>query len=250
MDGPTTGFTVFGCVLTAAIIGMVGHARLPGGELSAAAFDVVKRGVSMVTVMAALMLALMTVSLKSSYDLADREVKRLSAQVVELDRTLRRGGEGTEPARELLFRYATRVMKDTWPETSLPRPESASPGVLLSRLEDELATLSQNPADQQISTEARRILQDVVETRWALDERAGGSVSPWLFAVMVFWLMVTFASFGLAAPRHPVVICTIVLCAVALGGAMFLIQEFDYPFTGVITVSAEPMQNALFAITE
>ena len=73
--------------------------------------------------------------------------------------------------------------------------------------------------------------------------------------MVLFWLMLTFASFGLSAPlgragANTLVITTLFLSAIALGGAMFLLEEYNDPFRGVIIVSHEPLQAALFAISE
>ena len=257
MDGPITGATVFACLFTAAVAGVLVHARLPGRMLPQGTGDVVRRGVGMVAAMAALLVAMMTVSLKTSFDSADRDVKRFSAQLIELDRTLRRAGPDAAPARELLFRYTARAMKDIWPESRVRvdvTDKAATP--LLDRLEDAVVTLrTTDPERQMLVAEARRILQDITESRWAMEAHSGGSLSPWLIAVVGFWLVLTFGTFGLSAPlggigSNTVVISSLFLCAVAVGGVMFLLQEYDYPFRGIIMVSHEPLQNALFVMGE
>jgi hypothetical protein len=43
--------------------------------------------------------------------------------------------------------------------------------------------------------------------------------------VMVFWLAVIFASFGLFAPRNATVIANLFVCALSVSGAIFLILE-------------------------
>src|SRR5215469_4377426 len=46
-----------------------------------------------------------------------------------------------------------------------------------------------------------------------------------LLAVLVFWLAIVFASFGLFAPPNATVIATLFLCALSVSGAIFLILE-------------------------
>ena len=62
--------------------------------------------------------------------------------------------------------------------------------------------------------------------------------------VLVFWLVITFASFGLFAPRNGTVLAVLVVCALSVGAAVFLVLEMDGPFTGVLKVSAEPLRYA------
>ena len=47
------------------------------------------------------------------------------------------------------------------------------------------------------------------------------------------------------APRNAAVYAAFVVCAVAVGGAMFLIMEMETPFTGVVQVSRQPLTIAL-----
>ena len=63
--------------------------------------------------------------------------------------------------------------------------------------------------------------------------------------VMVFWLAVIFASFGLFAPRNATVIATLFVCALSVSGAIFLILELDSPFSGLLQISYAPLRNAI-----
>jgi hypothetical protein len=66
--------------------------------------------------------------------------------------------------------------------------------------------------------------------------------------VLVFWLSMIFASFGLFAPVNSTVIVVLFVCALSVAGAIFLILELDQPFAGLIRISDEPMRKALAII--
>ncbi len=53
------------------------------------------------------------------------------------------------------------------------------------------------------------------------------------------------STFGLFAPRNPVVIGALLVCSMSAAGAVFLILEMNSPFTGLITLSSAPMHEAL-----
>jgi hypothetical protein len=73
-----------------------------------------------------------------------------------------------------------------------------------------------------------------------------GSSVPLLFVVVVvFWLTMLFASFGLFAPRNATVITVLFLCALSVSGSIFLILEMDHPFDGLMKVSSDPIRYAL-----
>lgn len=252
MDGPTTGALVFGCLFAAGLGGMYLRQHLPDDSMAQGAVMLLRRMVTALTLMAAVMLGFTTVSMKSSFDTADRDVKRLSAQIIELDRALRRIGPDAAPMRDLLFRYTSRIVKDTWPDRHSRLPVGPlAPGELREQLRSSLEGLPAIfPTRVQSIDEARVILRDIVATRLMIFEATGSSLSPWLAAALVVWLMVTFFSLGLSSPPSPVVVASLFLLAIALGSAAFLTKEFDDPFSGVILVSSVSMENALFSLSE
>jgi hypothetical protein len=66
-----------------------------------------------------------------------------------------------------------------------------------------------------------------------------------MLIILVFWMAIVFLSVGLFAPPNATVIVTLMLAALSVSGAIFLILELDNPFNGVIEISPEPMRNAL-----
>jgi hypothetical protein len=64
-------------------------------------------------------------------------------------------------------------------------------------------------------------------------------------ALLVFWLTLLFASFGLFAPRNLTSAVTLTLCALAVAGAMGMILELERGFGGLVHISPQPMHQAL-----
>ncbi|HXQ72002.1 MAG TPA: hypothetical protein VN844_16020, partial [Pyrinomonadaceae bacterium] len=62
---------------------------------------------------------------------------------------------------------------------------------------------------------------------------------------LILWLAVIFLSFGLLAPSNKTVIVTMLIVALSVSSAIFLILELDQPFQGLITISSEPIRNVL-----
>jgi len=63
--------------------------------------------------------------------------------------------------------------------------------------------------------------------------------------VLVFWLRIIFAGFGLFAPRNATVITALCVSALSAAGAIFLILECDRSFEGLLQVSSAPLRAAL-----
>ena len=252
MNGPAAGVVTFACLLVAAIAGVMAVRRTDAMRVSAPILQVIRRSVWIITILAAIMLAALTVYLKTHFDTADRDVRGFSFQIIDLDHTLRRLGPPAEPARALLFRYAARTMKDVWPQ-SQPRlgPNDTHATSLFSQLEVAVVDLeTENERGRELLRTARDQVRDVGRARWTLDERTGRSLSPWTVWLLVLWFMVTFAGLGLSSQRSRLALAALGVCAAVLGSAVFLAVEYADPYQGVIIVSSAPMRNALFALSE
>jgi hypothetical protein len=86
---------------------------------------------------------------------------------------------------------------------------------------------------------------DIAQMRWLLFSQKGRSIPTPFLAVMVCWLTLILASFGLFAPSNGTVFVTLLVCALAVSSAIFLILELDRAFEGLIQISSEPLRNAL-----
>jgi hypothetical protein len=62
--------------------------------------------------------------------------------------------------------------------------------------------------------------------------------------ILLFWLTLTFASFGLFAPWNATVLTVLFVCALSVGSAVFLVLELDGPFDGLLRVSADVWRYA------
>jgi hypothetical protein len=65
-----------------------------------------------------------------------------------------------------------------------------------------------------------------------------------LLVVVVAWLTCIFISFGLFAPHNHAVIVTLVVCAIAVSAAIFIIMAMYTPFSGVMRISPFPIRDA------
>jgi hypothetical protein len=65
-----------------------------------------------------------------------------------------------------------------------------------------------------------------------------------VIGILVSWIVAIFVSFGLSAPRSPAVHASLI-CALAVGSAIFMILELDCPFNGLLRISSKPGANAI-----
>lgn len=236
---------VFGCVFAGSLIGMSLRSVIPAHHLDAETKDVVKLGVGLIGTMAALVLGLLVASAKGSYDTQRSEVTQMAANFILLDRVLLHYGPETAEIRGLLRLAGARTIDQLWPKDG-EAGRSDFPSTNREVLFDKIQELTPRTDSQRaLQSQAESMAINLGQMRWLLFEQGGSSVSTPFLVVVTFWLTILFVSFGLFAPRNATVVVTLMLSAMSVAGAIFLILELDHPFSGVIQISSAPLRNAL-----
>ena len=153
----------------------------------------------------------------------------------------------TKPTRDLIRSAVAFRIEQIWPAGGSSSGFSTTQGTPpVEEIENQILSLSPETDSQRwLKAEALKLSEEIVKTRWRALGATGGSVPyPFLIAV-IFWLTVTFASFGLYAPRNATVIAVLFVAALSVAAAVFLILELDGPFDGVIKVSSRSLRYAL-----
>jgi hypothetical protein len=236
----------FVCTFGFALLGIAVRAALPPAHLSKESQDVVRLGMGLVATMTALLLGLVTAAAKGSFDSQDVAVRNAASGLLTLDRLLARYGPETRPTRDLLKRtIASRVdmshiasgIAENLDQADVPAAE---------QIENQILRLSPQTDEQRwFKSEALKITEEVLRTRWRLLGSASGSVSRMFLVVVIFWLSMTFGSFGLSAPRNATVMTVFFIAAFSVAAAVFLILELDGPFEGLVRISTAPLEHAL-----
>ncbi|MFL9911746.1 bestrophin-like domain [Paraburkholderia sp. RL17-337-BIB-A] len=239
---------VFACVFGSALLGSYLRRVLPQHHLSDESTSVVKLATGLVATMAALVLGLLISSAKGSFDTMNTELVHSAAAIVRLDRALAQYGPETQEIRGALKRttaasVAAMSSGDPVQIAKLSSPEVVTRGEELQRQVEELSP--RTDMQRQLQARALQIVDDVLATRWLALLQQTGSIPVPLLVVLVSWLAILFATFGLFAPRNGTTMTALVMCALSTSGAIFLIMEMNTPLGGIVEISFAPMRAAL-----
>jgi hypothetical protein len=248
MNALAVGGLVFVLVAAGTLLGMYLRVILPEHHLSEDSKDIIRISTAMIATLAALVVGLLIASAKSSFDSKNSALTRSASRFVLLDRTMAQYGPETREARGLLRQILVMRLHQIWPEGDAERldPKAVSEGPGIETIQRKLLDLApQNDAQRWLRSTALQLTGDIAEVRWSAVEQVGGSI-PWPFlAIMVFWFVVIFMSFGMFAPRNSSVIISLFVCALSLAGSIYLIVDMDQPYSGFIKLSNAPVLTAL-----
>ena len=249
MQSVLVSIVVFACVFGGVLFGMYVRRVLPEDHLREDTKQVIGLGMGLIGTLTALLLAMVTSSAKESFDFEGSQLRQAAVDVLVLDRALSDYGPETRNIRSALRRGLERRLQLTWPEAGSPNPpmlESAETDATPYRLMASIRQLApQTDLQRDLKAQAVSQISEVLKARWIVFEGAGTSIPGPFLVIVVCWLTLIFASFGLYAPGNATAIAVLVICALSVAGSVFLILELNSPFSGFMKVSGEPLRMAL-----
>lgn len=251
VDSVETGLVVLAASLGGALLGMLAGRALPEHHRSTETKAVVSVSMAVLGTLSALVIGLLISDASAAFATRSQEVTQIAADMVQVDRLLRRYGPEAQEARELLRGYAAAKLRDLFPPGPGPAAvDDEATVATLEALQDRVLALA--PADEArrwLRAQALQLTVAISQARWLLVQQGATAVPFPFLALMVSWLSIVFASYGLFAPRNATAVAALVLCAAAVAGAVVMILDLQTPFGGVIRIPGVPMRYALEAIS-
>jgi len=244
MDAHFVGIIAFASIFGASLLGMRLHNAVPNQHLNPETKEVVRLGMGLIATMTALLLGLLVATAKGSYDAQRNEVILIAGRVAFLERALAVYGPEAGPSRELLRRSVESAIPRMWPEYGSQALDPVIPEG--KDLYSALVNLSpQDDVQRTLKTRALETLIELSKTRMLLAAREEPSVVTPLLVAVIVWLSLIFLSFSLFAPSNKIIVITMLVVALSVSTAIFLIMELDRPFDGLIQISSAPMRDLL-----
>jgi hypothetical protein len=237
---------VFALVFGASLLAIRLRPAFPRSHLRAETESTVRLSMGLIGTMSALVLGLLLSSSKAKYDNETSELVRMSAKVVLLDRVLAHYGADAADARQQLHELVARMINDIWPAAGSRAaqldPSAATADDVYTAIE---RLVPRNELQASVKAEALGNGIELGQMRWLIFAQTQTTITTPLMVIVVCWLTAIFFSFGLFAPWNGTVFAMLLLAALSVSGAIFMIMELDQPFEGMIRISSMPMEIAL-----
>jgi hypothetical protein len=246
MSTSSTAVLVTACLFLAVFLGKRLRALLPEHHLNSDTKDAIKLAVGLVATMSALLIGLLLSSSKSDYDAQRNQVIQMAARIALLDRILALYGPEASPVRAQFRTACEAMVHRMWPD------EGTAPEKMQTRIQggDVVYAALQGlaPRDEsqhELKRQAINLALDLGQLHATLVARSVAFTSKPLVVVVVSWLVLIFFSFSVLAPTNATASVALLVSALSVAGAIFLILELDRPLTGLLRIPSEPMVNVI-----
>ena len=239
---------VFACVFGSAFVGFYLRSRLPEHHLSEDSLRAVSLAIGLIATLAALVLGLLTASAKSSFDKIDDGFRQVAAKVVLLDRALANYGPESKEARDLLRSTYTSAIELVFSGDGAGLEKLDAPHRLagLEKFQAMVRELvPRNESQRWLQAHALELGNDLAQIRSLVIAQNSGSIPTPLLVILVLWLGVIFAGFGLLTANNLTVVAALFVCALSVSGSIFLVEEMSRPLDGLMRLPIEPQLDAL-----
>ena len=246
MSALALSFLIFVLTLGGIFLGVLLRRALPQHHLTKDSQDAVRLGVGLIATIAALLLGLLIAAAKSSFDTQSTQVTQITADIILLDNLLAQYGPEAGPIRQqmrsVIGPFADQIWREKQASSATPFEHNASAEQVYLAVQ---ALSPQNDLQRSLQTRAAQISNDLAQARLLLFAESGNVIPAPFLAILVFWLVVIFASFSLFSALNATVFTCLSLFALSASCAIFLILELSQPFSGLMTISSAPLRHAL-----
>ncbi|HTR14440.1 MAG TPA: hypothetical protein VMI72_14595 [Roseiarcus sp.] len=213
--------------------------------------DMIGGVVGLLTLLLALVLGLLIWTSYGVYNTQQTELQTIAARALEFDLEMRQYGAEADRGRELLRRDLVWAHEQFWgDDESRSMAYDASYKAMgdLNVFFDSLEP--KTPAQTSLLQAARANYAFIGEQRILMSMQAATPVAWPLVYAVTFWSCLMFAGMGLLSKLKPMAVAMDTLGAVSIAIAIFLILEFNKPYTGSIRVPPVPLEQAIVVLDQ
>jgi len=197
--------------------------------------------------LSAVLLSFSLVMVLNNFDSADKNVSVEASKLEEADRTLYQYNNSST-IRADLQRYAQSIVNDEWSQLQIKK-SSAVTADLLNKYDVQLETQSRQLERVRHFAQILKNTNELAELRTNRIERAHLGLHSifWLVNLSILFGVLLISAFGLAL-NSVVTKIGVLLQVFGLVGLTAIVFIVDQPFTGKVSVTAEPIVKTIEAM--
>lgn len=237
-----------------ALVAAVEAARRLEGILkirnSADTRDTVKQATGIVATLAALVLGLLIANGQKSFEQQSNAIASIVVGVAQLDETLMHFGEPSGAAREDLRLSIKPILYSLWDkhdEADFTRQSRERNEAFIMKI---MELPEDTPQHKLLKASAYDTANRLVQERFQLALLEKSKVPSILMFALILWTIVVFLGLGLCSDGSAISRLALYVGAAATATAVFLVVEYQTPFTGSIQISRASVDLLSSALLE
>ncbi|HEY3677768.1 MAG TPA: hypothetical protein VGL45_03545 [Bradyrhizobium sp.] len=234
--------------LGGAVLGAVLRRWLPAAHLNTETREVIRLGVGLLATLSAVAISLMIASAKTSYDTQDAHFRQFSADVILTDQLLAQYGPEASGIRKLMRQAIPAALDRIWAEKAIGAPQgnAFTTSSAAEQIYDAIEALSPvDDAQRLLKPRIERASGDIARARLLMFADVDTPIQRPFLLILVFWLTVIFVSFSLFVEPGPVLAVALLVFALSISSALFLVADLSRPFAGLMQISNQSLRDAL-----
>lgn len=250
---------VFSLLCGSAALGFLLKSQLLEGFTQTGALESMSLIISFLVTITAIVVGLLINATKSFIDATESHWAIFAGQLIRLNQSMRNYGAETEEMRRQLQSFTAAAIVKFWRSDDIPigitypdvrklSKDDAKQVLsdLLNGVELGIIRLrSPSALRERLAADCFDQYKEFARARWSLLLAPQNSLPAPFLRMLVAWVMIIFACFGLRAPANPLVMIVITLSAITLSGMMFAIIDVVDPYKGLYNISSKNMHYAL-----
>ena len=252
MGSLTLAAIVFAVVFVGGAIGLELQRRLPESFTTGGPRDMTGAVVGLMTLLVALVLGLLIWTAYGVFSAQKASVQRLAITDLMLDEAFQDYGQEAAEGHKILRDGIKNTIAEIWGGSNDEGAVIHKFGYARANLKARTALLNtlQPASDQQTAAKAVA-MQAAIAIDQTLAQMTLALVDPIsysLISIVVAWAAFLFCGYGLLSKRHPMSYVVLVVGAMGIASAIYLIADLISPFSGVFVISPAPLVHVLKAV--
>ena len=241
------GLLTFG----AGMLGLYLQKQLPQHHMSGGSRDMILAVIGLVTLLLALVLGTLVGNTYAFFATQKSELETFASRALLFDQALSDFGPEAKPARDGLKKGLAESYRLFWKGGDVD-PAQLKVDVPLNRFGPMYGMLkSLNPttdAQKEALAAAKANLGLMEQTRLLMSLQLASPIAWSLVFIVVAWAAFLFCGFGVLSGTNPTTIAVLVLGALSVASAMYLILDLSRPYSGNFRLSPAALEQTLEAI--
>ncbi|APH59057.1 bestrophin-like domain [Granulibacter bethesdensis] len=216
--------------------------RLPPHHRNSETSAVVHAVIGMLVTFGAIVLGLMVTSGKEAYDSLSRSVNEEAIQIVQFNRLLIEYRTDIADAQTLLKEFTAHCIYDF----NDPAPKATAQAKRLMQMEAIVRDWTPKTIEKKrLQFELEERLSPLNRVHWQIISQSTSSISKPFYITLILWMLASFFIYGLNADFSIFISVALIVSAISICVALFVVMEMATPLGGVVAVSDAPFRYAL-----